>query len=157
MVHLWVCLIPSFIVIQICFTYPVTCMRNLLSMLWKFQVSEYLKHVSLQQKYLSLRSKACLKTQWSILWNLSKIEYGLILDKIRDISQTNRLEQQMNDGICRSPGEWSQACVCGFLYQTIAIILNRKETNRSWRRGMVVNREKDSYGFLVPENILSIS
>jgi hypothetical protein len=37
----------------------------------------------------------------------------------------------MNDGICRSPGEWSQACVSGFLYQTITIALNRKETNRS--------------------------
>jgi hypothetical protein len=30
-------------------------------------------------------------------------------------------------------------------------------TNRSRRRGMIVNREKDSSDFLVPENILSIS
>jgi len=33
----------------------------------------------------------------------------------------------------------------------------KEETNRSRRRGMVVNREKDSSDFLVPENILSIS
>ena len=43
------------------------------------------------------------------------------------------------------------------LWEMDSISNYRKETNRSRRRGMVVNREKDSSGFLVPENILSIS
>jgi len=33
--------------------------------------------------------------------------------------------------------------------------IDNRRTNRSRRRGMVVKREKDSSGFLVPENIIS--